>query len=507
MDDLKLTIDTFSEEDKQEFAHFLQRLKKKKDRKDYELYQLLQQKRKYKPQEIILRLYPDEPNASAYYALRKRLMQHLTHYILLKRLAQDPTTGTTIMGWLSLARYLFEVRADRLAWNILRKAENLATDNEQFDLLNAVYNLQIEKADSEYAPPLNDLIRKRNENKIAADEDERANIASSLIAQRLAKARAQGRDLQFDTTIREVLQTYDLTTPVSQRPALLYKLMSIARSAVLARKDFFSFEPYIIQQYEQAVAQGGFSPAHQYYRINLLYMIAHVLYRNRKFAQSNQYLAGLETALREEAKSYFSTLYPKYVFLKTANDAFLRNLPQSISLMEQLIHNQVNLLTPRDMLTARLGLSFLYFAQGAYQKANNILQYINHSDKWCERIMGKEWVLKKNLGEILIQYEFGNLDLALDKVKGIQRSFKALLAQPVYKNVAAFLQLLEQLIQQPDAATRKAFFRQVENTLEFLPIEKEDLQAMSYYAWLKSKMVSRPYYQVLLELAGSPAVQ
>jgi hypothetical protein len=282
--------------------------------------------------------------------------------------------------------------------------------------------------------------------------------------------------------------------------------MTIARSAVLARKDFFTFEPYIIHQYQLAAANHGFSPAHQYYRISLLYMIAHVLYRNRKFAQSNQYLAELEAALRGEAKTYFSTLYPKYVFLKTANDAFQRNLPQSISLMEQLIHTQGSLLTPRDMLTARLGLSFLYFAQGAYQKANNFLQYINHSDKWCERMMGKEWVLKKNLGEVLIQYEFGNLDLALDKVKTIERSFKQLLSQPVYKNVGAFLQVLQLLILQPDAATHKSFSRQVEATLDFLPLEKEDLQAMSYYAWLKSKMVSRPYYEVLLELAGCPPV-
>lgn len=458
MDDLKTTIATFSEEDKKEFSYFIQRQKKKKGRKDYELFQLLQQKKKYKPQELIAHLYPDEPNTTAYYALRKRLMQHLTDYIVLKRMAADPTAGSTIMGLLSLARYLFEVRADRLAWNMLRKAENLAAANEQFDLLNAIYNLQIEKADSEFADELTEIIRKRNENKLAADEDERANIASSIISQRLAGARAQGRDLQFDATIRDVLQTYRLTQAVSQRPVLLYKLMSIARSAVLAHKDFFSFEPYIIQQYQLAAANHGFSPAHQYYKISLLYMIAHVLYRNRKFSQSNQYLAELNAALQGEARSYSPALYPKYIFLKTANDAFLRNLPHSIQLLEDLLTTKVNLLTQRDMLTARLGLSFLYFAQEAYHQANNVLININHSDKWCEKIMGKEWVLKKNLGEILIQYEFGNLDLALAKVKAITRNFNPLLTQPIYKNVGAFLQLLEQLILQPDAATRKAFF-------------------------------------------------
>ncbi|PSR53315.1 hypothetical protein AHMF7605_07115 [Adhaeribacter arboris] len=503
MDDLKITIDSLSAEDKKEFSSFIQRQKKKTNRKDYELFLLLQQKKKYKPQELIARLYPEEPNAVAYYALRKRLMQHLTDYVVLKRMTEDPTASSSIMGLLSLARYLFEVRADRVAWNTLRKAEKLGRDNEQFDLLNAIYNLQIEKADNEFADNLDSIIAKRNANKVNADQDERANIANSLIAQQLNVARTQGRNLKFDEIIQNVLQTYGLTEAVSQRPALFYKLMSIARSAVLARKDFFTFEPFIISEYQKITAEPGFSAAQQIYRINLLYMIAHVLYRNRKFKTSNQYLHELYEALQNEGKSYYSTFYPKYIFLKTANAIFLQNLPESIVLMEDLIEHKAHLLNQRDTLTAQLGLSFLYFAQKAYSKANRILLRQNHSDKWCEKVMGKEWVLKKNLGELIIQYELGNLDIALDIRKAITRNFSSLLSMPVYKNVANFLWLVEQIIVQPHTVIGKNFNKQVEENLDFLPAEQEDLHAMSYYAWLKSKMVNRDYYEVLLELANS----
>ena len=234
MDDLKITIDTLSAEDKKEFNYFIQRQKSKRNRKDYELFQLLQGKKQYKPQELINRLYPDEPNAVAYYALRKRLMQHLTDFIVLKRMEEDPTAVSSVMGMLAVAKYLFDVRVDRLAWNMLRKAEKLAAANEQFDLLNTIYNVQIEKADSEFADDLDEIIRKRNDNKLAADEDERANIANSIITKRLQTARQQGRDLQIDATIQSVLKAYGLTEAVSQRPSLFYKLMSIARSSVRA---------------------------------------------------------------------------------------------------------------------------------------------------------------------------------------------------------------------------------------------------------------------------------
>ncbi|WP_192820143.1 hypothetical protein [Rufibacter sp. LB8] len=501
MDDLKTTIETLSEEDAREFVQFMQRLKKKKNRKDVELFKLLLQKKKYPPQELIQKLYPEDPNNTAYYALRKRLMQHLTEFIMLKRMAEDPTASSTVMGLLSLAQYLFDAQADRLAWNMLRKAEKIAQQNEQCELLNAVYNLQIENANRPAADDLNAIILKWKANKQNADEDERANIASSLIYQRLEQAKKEGRFLQFEATMLEVLHLYGLTNAVSRRPSLLYKLMQITRSAVLATKDFYSFETYILGQYQHAMATHGFSKAQQFYKVSLLYMIAHVLYRTRKFQKSNQYLEDLHQALQHEAKPYFAAFYTKYIFLKSANEAFLKNLPQAILALEDLLKTKINLLQPRDMLTARLGLSFLYFASGQFQKANNTLVYINRSDRWCEKLMGREWVLKKKLGELIIQYEFGNPDLALEQIKGIKRHYADVLEQPLYKNAFMFLLLLEQLFLQPDVASKKAFLQQVEESLDFEANQQEDLPSMSFYAWLKSKMVNRPYYDVLLELA------
>ena len=500
MDDLKITLDTLSDDDKRELGVFIQREKKKKHRKDLALFQLLQQKKSDSPEQLMKRLYNGNPNPVAYYALRKRLMRHITDFILLKRMEQDITAASPIMGMLSLAHYLFDMRADRLAWTNLRKAEKLAQTNEQFDLLNMVYNLQIEKADSEFADDLDQIISKRNQNKLAADEEERANIASSIINHRLQAVRRQGSDLHFDNIIQEVLKAYGLKEALSKRPSLLYKLLSIARSAVLARKDFLSFEPYIIAQYHEAEQKYGFRKAHQYYKASLLYMIAHVLYRNKKFSESMHYLGLLHESISGEGKAHFAVFYPRYTFLMVANLVFLFRIQEANALMENLLYNKAVPLGAKDTLTAQLGLSFNYFAQGAFSKANKVLQSINHSDKWCEGKMGREWTLKKNLGELLIQYELGNLDLVLNRIRSFERNFRELLQEPAYKNVRHYLQLIKHLIDHPDDVYRPDFVQNVENMLEFTSYESTDIQAMSFYAWLKSKMLRRPYYEVLLEL-------
>src|SRR5690349_13128941 len=98
MDDLKIIINTLSAEEKKDFGYFIQRQKKKKNRKDYDLLQLLQGKKELATPELISKLYPEEPNAVAYYALRKRLMQQLTDFVVLKRMDEDPTAGSSVMG-------------------------------------------------------------------------------------------------------------------------------------------------------------------------------------------------------------------------------------------------------------------------------------------------------------------------------------------------------------------------------------------------------------------------
>jgi hypothetical protein len=503
MDDLKITLDTLPDDDQRELAAFIQRQKNKKCRKDLELFQLLRQKKPLKSPELISRLYPAEPNPAAYYALRKRLMRHLTDFILLKRMEEDTTAASSIMGLLSLAHYLFDVRVDHLAWAYLRKAEKQAQANEQYDLLNAIYNLQIAKADNEFADDLDDIIRKRNQNKVTADEDERANIANSLINRRLQAVRQQGIDLHFDKIIQEVLQAYQLTVAVSKRPSLLYKLMSIARSAILARKDFFSFEPFIISQYHEMEQRHGFSKPHQYYKLSLLYMIAHVLYRNKKFSESVRYLGLLHEGLTGEGKNHYALFYPRYIFLMVANYVFLHRNDEAILLMEKLLHQPPGVLSAKDQLTAQFGLSFNYFAQGAFQKANRVLMSISHSDKVCERKMGREWVLKKNMGELIIQYELGNDDLVLNKIRSVERAFGDLLEVPAYRNVKQYLQLIRHMVDHPEDIRQPLFLQHVHKQLEFSSFEQADIQALSFYAWLKAKIVGRSYYEVLLELAKS----
>ncbi|UPL48775.1 hypothetical protein [Hymenobacter sublimis] len=504
MDDLRTTLLTFSADDRKDFRQFIQRQRRKqKGRMDVRLCDLLLHQKEYATEELLARLYPEEPNAVAYYALRKRLMRHLTDYLLLRQRQQDATAASSVRSLLTLAQYLFEVSVPRLAWNTVRKAEKLARQNEQYQLLNTVYNLQIAQAGSKYADDLTDIIQRRNLNKKAADEEERANIADSLIRQRLREARVKGRAGEsFDTILQDVLREYDLQEAFARRPALLYRLMSLARAAMLVRRDYLSFAPFVMRCYHLMEKRHGFQPAHREAQLGLLYMIAHSLYRTRRFRESVEYLERLRAVLEAGPKLQARELLARYTFLLAANYAFLRRNADSIRLLEDILRTP---LTSRDQLTARLGLGFHYFAEGQFQKTNQILLAIGRTDHWCEQEMGVEWVLNRNMGEMLTQLELGNPDLALNRLRAIERLIKERFGPDGggYAAVLYYLQLVRDIIDEPTLARAPAFAARAASIPSFVPLEQEDLQALSFYSWLQARIEGRPYYEVLLELAGA----
>ncbi|WBO83789.1 hypothetical protein [Hymenobacter yonginensis] len=508
MDDLRTTLATFSPTDRKEFLQFIQRQKRKpKGRMDLRLCELLLHAKPYTTPQLLAKLYPDEPNAVAYYALRKRLLRHLTDYLLLRQRQQDPTAASSVRGLLTLAQYLFEAGVPRLGWSVLRKAEKLAHDNEQYELLNTVYSLQIAQAGSEYADDLADIIRRHRINKKAADEEERANIADSLIRQRLRQARVKGRAGEaFDGILQDVLREYDLQEAFARRPAVLYRLMSIARSAMLVRRDFVSFAPFVRRCYHLMEKRHGFLPAHRYYQLGLLYMVAHALYRTRKFQESVAYLEQLRSLLDEGgAQAYQAAWLPRYTFLLAANYAFLHRNAESIRLLDQVLRQPATVLAPRDEMTARLGLAFHYFAESQFAKANQTLISIGRSDHWCEQEMGLEWMLNKSMGEMLVQFELGNPDLALNRLRAIERVLRERFSADGegYVAVLRYLSLVRDIIEDPAEARRPGFAERVSQLPPFAPLEQEDLQALSFYSWLYARTQGRPYYTVLLELAGS----
>jgi len=496
MDKIKEIIRTLEVDDVREFRSFIQRQKKKKNRKDLDLFEFLLKNEADKPAVIAKEI--GVPNKEAYYAVRKRLLRHLTDFIVLKRMDDDPTASSSIMGAISLVRYLFSKKADELAWHYLLKVETLAESHEQFGLLNNIYLLQIRNVPSKHAPDVQSMIEKYKSNRILLDEDERVLFAHGIIRQRLHERRIEGKIINIQRTIHKVLLEYDLADVVIKRPRLLYNIASIARSAAITMRDFRDFEPYIIEHYKSAEEKYGFSKHHHFYKLSLLYMTAHALYRNRKFAESKAWLEVYHNNILQYNRSHYNRFYPLYIMLLAAIRNFDGELDEAIQMHENLLDEKGLKLNTENKLTAILNLATYHSFKAEYDKTRELL-WSMPTDRTCEKNMGKEWLLKKNMIEMLAQYELGNDDIALNRIRAIERYFDEFIRRPQNVYVKDFLTFIRNYINNPDFIRPDNFYELLTDKFGEYSEKYHSTIDMSFYCWLKAKVFKRSYYEMLLE--------
>lgn len=496
MDKIKEIIRTLGADDVREFRSFIHRQKKKKSRKDLDLFEFLLKNEANKPDVIAKQI--NVPNKEAYYAVRKRLLRHLTDFIVLKRMDADPTASSSIMGAISLVRYLFSKKTDELAWHYLLKVETLAESHEQFVLLNNIYLLQIRNVPSKYAPDIQVIIEKYKTNRTLLDEDERVQFAHGIIRERLHKRRIESKVINIQRTVHKVLVEYDLADVVIKRPRLLYNIASIARSVSITLGDFRDFEPYIIGHYKSAEAEYGFSKHHHFYKLSLLYMIAHSLYRNRKFAEAQEWLTVYHENILQYNRSHYNRFYPLYIMLLAAIRNFEGRIGEAIQMHEELLEEKEFKLNIERKLTATLNLATYYCFKTDYDKARQIL-WSMPTDRTCEKNMGKEWLLKKSMIEMLAQYELGNDDIALNRIRAIERYFDGFIKRPQNMYIKNFVLVVKAYMNNPNAIDADSFHEILGEKFNLSFKNIRGTVDMSFYCWLKAKIFKQPFYEVLLE--------
>jgi len=498
MDDLQQIIHSLTKSEQKDFRHFIQRHRYKSSRVDLDLFNLFTHEKQYGKEEILLALYGQKVDRNNYHGTRKRLVKHLNDFIYLQQIDDDESLEAVISKNLILIRHLFSHNLEKLAWKNLRKTEKLALKAELNHQLQLIYELQIEHYDAVYVTQsLKDLVKKREAHADLAREDQNMKIIGSFVRQELDKVKIQAQELDLDRVLDLLLNTFEMQDSLFRRPKLRYNFVLIARGIILANKAFYSFEEYVIRNYNKIAASGYFEnrPSH---RVNMLYIVSHTLYRNKKFAEAISYLNEMVKYLKDVNKGVYNRLNPRYHLLRAACENFRGNLEQSIAVLEELTPGQF--VNREDEFNAKLNRSIYYFEQKDYKKANQILQNLGHTDNWFEKHMGVEWRIKKNMIDVIYQYELGRTELALDRVHSLERIHGNLFKTKKYKRVVVFLGLIKEVIKHPHQVQSISFLERVEHSFDWVDKEREDLQAMSYYAWLKSKMTDKDFYEVIISL-------
>jgi hypothetical protein len=206
----------------------------------------------------------------------------------------------------------------------------------------------------------------------------------------------------------------------------------------------------------------------------------------------------MENLMIEKKKKHFNTFKLKYNLLLGLNLNYTNKQLQAIETLapiSDLNHQDIEIL-----FNIKLSLITFYFQQQNYKRAHTQFSKLYHTDQWYIKKVGIEWVIKKNLIEILLHIELKNIDLVESRIASFKRSYFKYLKKNKQDRVITYLLIIETFYKTPEKTLETKFKSHIETSFEWIGPIKEDIFVISFYAWLKSKLDNEDLYLTTLDL-------
>ncbi len=495
MTNLNDIISTFSHEDQHRFTTYLDKKNKRSDTKNIQLFNYLLND-ELNSNEICLKLY-GSLKKDAYHALRKRLYQSIIDFIANNSIQEENSIDMQIIKYILASRSFLQHKQYQVAYKVLDKAEALASEHYLFPLLNEIYHTKIQYAHTNPSVSVDELTRKFEANQKNHQLEDQLNIVYAKTKQTLNDITYKGDIVDFQTVLNQTLQEHNISINDSMSFKSLYQLTTIVSISAFVTKDYLKIEPFLINTYNIINTHKN-KEKQLFYHIQIIYLIANTLFRNKKFNESFQYLKLMYKHMLLKQKKYYNTYKLKYHLLVALNHNYSNKQKTAIDILEPLAINKHQ--DTESLLDIHLSLIMFYFQKGNLKKAHTLFSKFYHTDQWYTEKAGKEWVIKKNLIEILLHIELNNIDLVESRLLSFKRSYYGYLKSIDQQRVITYLSFVESYYKTPEIVTSNKFKNTMAESFNWIDIHKEDIFVISFYSWLKGKTNNLDLYTTTLNL-------
>ena len=273
--------------------------------------------------------------------------------------------------------------------------------------------------------------------------------------------------------------------------------MTIVSISAFVTNDYLQIEPFLLNTY-QSILVHKHKDKQLFYHIHVIYIIANTLFRNKNFSKSLDYLQQMHSLMHEKKKKHYNSFILKHNLLLALNKNYLNEQQIAIDTLKKVANKKHSDI--ETLLNINLSLITFYFQNEELKKAHGILSKFYHTDQWYTKKAGVEWVIKKNLIEILLHIELGNIELVESRIASFKRSHFIYLKSINQERAITYLLLIESYYKNPEIVNGKPFRNKVESSFEWIKAEQEDIFVMSFYAWLKSKMDKKKLFPTTLQI-------
>ncbi len=492
MDALHELVNILDSQDKIAFKSYLSRKNKRNDVKNIKLFNLIETD----DIKSLDKIYKNSKNKDAYHALRKRLLDSLLLFLSQRTFENSNDEIYDILRNIVVARFLLENNLSKIGFKSLDKAERMAINQEQFSLVNEILLLKLQFSHLDPKIDLEKLTGMFRINQDHMQREAKLRLAYASLRKELNEIHLKGKVVNLSELIETTIKKYQINRIDFMNYKSLYQILFIANEYAAINQNYSLIQRFLIKSHRFIESQKEKPDSQIFYKLHVLYYLANFSLRNKAFAESIDYLMQMEV-LFDNKQQYKSVLYARQQLLFALNYFYIGNPEKGLGYVEDALADLPKHGSQTDIEDLMLTKA-MFLTQLNDDESLSIMAKLTHTDAWYEKKLGMLWSIRKNLMEILMQIQFGNVELSLSRIKSFKRRYKKYLNQVNEQRVLNFVALVEKFLAKPDVIYQQTFQSTVYKMLEIE--ENRDIFNISFIAWLVSRWEKTIPYKITIRI-------
>lgn len=482
---------------KKDFISFLKSHSSKKDLLIIKYYNLLS-RGNLSAKEISKKIYGGNKK-EAYHSLRKRLTKLLIDYIALNEIRNNDQALKDYHKFLIVSKKLIRNKVFGEGLKLLSKVEKDALEEDNYLFLNEVYLIQIQHSHYCEDNILPSLIKKFESNKLLLNQEINLQLAYAQVKNEIKKFLKEGTTFKVQNVIQNNYRKYEILESTEYNYKTLYQLGQIYYANALVLRDYHSIESYIILQYKTIFRSKSNKKGSLFYQAKLVYLLATLYFQRKEFKESEQYCKKLLSLIKNNNSLSIKAIEFKTTILFSLVNHYTGKQKIALDTLESYLNGAVG--SEKIKLDALSVLTMFYFHKRDFKKVKNLNSQFQKTDNYYINLMGREWLMRKSLIEILLFIEIEEYDYTINKIRSFIRNNKQYLTE--YDRVKEFLFLIKKICNDPNLLKDESFHNMLHTNLKKKPRKREDIYILSFFAWLKAKLENKNLYELTVELVNS----
>ena len=501
MDILERIIENLTSDEVRRFKILSNRFKADEEKKLLVLFDAIRSGDfKESEKEVITQFYGDTSAKAknSYYRLRNKLLSNLEKSLLFYHFNYKNSIESYSNIQLSI---LFRERGlYREAFYNLKKAEKVATEYDQFNVLEVIYDEMV-KLSAHFEVDIESVIERRKENLkkievLRANSEVLGMITQQLMRRNYSRSKRSESVIETLEQVKQHLEEHkDIFQSISGKIMILKTVVSI----LIQKSAYEELGEFVKDTFEDFKANKLFNQENHTTRLMLRIWRINSLQKLLRLDEAQEEIELLYADLLMYKKQNFKELAFHYYAPKVYNLKLMGELDLAGETLKEAFRQKEILQNEVHELYLLISLADQYFSQELYVKVIEVVKKIRTHPR--VNFLDEELRFYVSIFEIVNLYEAGLYSRASTAYKRLRKTYKHFLKDEFYTKGRKFLELVMRLNTAAIEGKKvflKSAYRQF--TEQFQTSEIGDNQIILYEVYLYSRLEpGKSYYELLCE--------